>query len=82
MKAKITIRECTDHGLVERVICGRWWWMTYVPDHGIRTGFARTGQRAQAKAEKAARELAAKPAENTTEYTYPLGQPTDRRERP
>lgn len=74
MDARIRIVENTDAGLTERLLRWRWWWQVYIPDHGIRSGFASTRDRAQAKAEKAARRLAATRASAADEYTIHIHQ--------
>ncbi|MGP4085460.1 hypothetical protein [Streptomyces sp. KR55] len=70
-KAEITIKGCTDHGWFERRIFGwAWWWQAYIPFGSQRSGFARTKEKARAKAEAAARDLAAKENAPYERYKY------------
>ncbi|MFJ4828424.1 hypothetical protein ACIP79_00560 [Streptomyces sp. NPDC088747] len=57
--AEITLKECTDYNWFERRILGwHWWWSAYIPYGDSCAGFARTRDKARARAEKAARRLA------------------------
>ncbi|MFC7906440.1 hypothetical protein [Streptomyces nigra] len=70
MQAKITVKECADHNVVERKILGwAWFWQAFVPGHGLEAGFTRTRAKARARAEAAARKLAAGPRERSETYT-------------
>lgn len=71
MHAQITITESHDYR-IGGLLFGRWWWRVYVPGIGMKSGFTRSRNRAQAKAEHAARKLASTPAQQTEEYTLPL----------
>lgn len=69
-KALISVRECADHGWFDRRVMGwAWWWQTSILFSSQASGFARTKEKARAKAEAAARDLALKdkPFER---YTY------------
>lgn len=74
MEAEITIKECADYNVVERRILGwAWFWMAFVPGHGMKAGFARTQPKAYARAEAAARKLAAAPSTPVETYTIDAG---------
>ncbi|KMS69798.1 hypothetical protein ACH49_26025 [Streptomyces leeuwenhoekii] len=70
MQAHITITECVTHNAFERNVIGwRWWWQTVVLGRGVRSGFTRTEEKARARAEEAARKLAAGRVEYRETYT-------------
>lgn len=73
-EAEITLKECRNHTWFDRHILGwAWWWNAYIRDGLASTnqaGFARTREKAQAKAEAAARELAVKKVSPFERYSY------------
>lgn len=69
--AEITLKECTDHSWIERRVLGwQWWWTTTVRFSSTQAGFARTREKAQAKAEAAARRLTANENAPYERYSY------------
>lgn len=70
MQANITITECTTHNAFDRNVLGwRWWWQAHVWGRGLCSGFARTEEKARARAEKAAQKLAGGRREFPQRYT-------------
>lgn len=67
--AEITLRECTNDSRLERLLFGTWWWHATV-GNGSRSGFARSREKAQAKAEAAARKLATEEHAPFERYQY------------
>ncbi|MFD4343441.1 hypothetical protein ACFWQ6_00925 [Streptomyces coelicoflavus] len=70
VKAEIIVVDCPDHNWFDRRVLGwAWWWHAYLPS-GSSSGFARTPQKATAKAEAAARRLAGRAAAASLRYKY------------
>ncbi|MEU7403826.1 hypothetical protein [Streptomyces sp. NPDC044948] len=70
VEAQIIVVDCYDYNWFERRVLGwEWWWHVYTPN-GSRSGFARTPEKAIAKAEAAARKVVARETAATLRYTY------------
>lgn len=70
-KVEIRFHQCHDLSWFNRHVRGwAWWWDTSIPYVGARQGFARTREKARAKAEAAARKLTGKGNVPYERYTY------------
>lgn len=72
MNARIIVMECADENRLERFLFGGWFWQARIPGKGVRHGSAWTEARARAKAEAAARKLAATNSGKFEQYSLPL----------
>lgn len=79
LTADITLKECTEDHSFERWLFGAWWWQATIGLTASRSGFARTREKAQAKAEKAARKLAAVRRTEYEKYRYEVKPHGDQR---
>jgi hypothetical protein len=72
---KVTIRECSDHGWVDRNVFGWKWWWVVRPEGwlvGSEHGFARTEGEARLKAASAANKIAGRSPVTPITHDYEM----------